>query len=299
MLEKNHLFEARTEGYRTYRVPGILCTRNGVVLATAEARRGTGGDWDGNDIVMRRSEDCGHTWQPMRVLVSSDDYGEGPASNFVMIGDASDNSVHALYCHNYARVFHIRSEDEGITWSDPREITDAVVPFREQYPWRVIATGPGHGIQLRNGRFIVPLWMSDGSGTEFGAGRLGHRPSTVAGIYSDDHGRTWQRSDIVVRTEADIVNPSETLPLELDDGRVLFNIRTEASRHRRLVSISPDGAAGWSTPEFDDALLEPCAWPAFSNSRTALSSSPIRTTWSTNSQDPKASRTTESASRSK
>lgn len=55
MLEKIHLFEARTKGYHTYRVPGILCTPNGVVLATAEARRGKGGDWDGNDIVMRRS----------------------------------------------------------------------------------------------------------------------------------------------------------------------------------------------------------------------------------------------------
>jgi sialidase-1 len=59
------------------------------------------------------------------------------------------------------------------------------------------------------------------------------------------------------RTEGDFLNPSETLPLELDDGRVLFNIRTEAPQHRRLISISADGATGWSAPEFDDALLEP------------------------------------------
>jgi sialidase-1 len=257
MLEKIHLFEARSEGYFTYRIPGILCTHRGVVLATVEARRGSGGDWDGNDVVIRRSEDGGRTWTPMQVLLSYDDYGEGPVSNFVMIKDASDQSVHALFCHNYARVFYVHSDNDGITWSDPREVTDAFTPFRSNYPWRVIATGPGHGIQLKNGRLLVPIWMSDGTGTEFGPGKLGHRPSTVAGVYSDDHGRTWQCGDIIVRTEGDIINPSETLPLELDDGRVLFNIRTEALQHRRLISISPDGATGWSDPRFDEALLEP------------------------------------------
>jgi sialidase-1 len=105
--------------------------------------------------------------------------------------------------------------------------------------------------------------MSDGSGTEFGAGKLGHRPSSVASIYSDDEGETWQCGEFVVQTDdlahkgARIVNPSETLPVELDDGRVLFNLRSESRRNRRLVSISPDGARDWSTPRFDDALLEP------------------------------------------
>ena len=174
-----------------------------------------------------------------------------------MISDEKAGAVHALFCHNYARVFYMRSEDDGSTWSEPSEITDTFIPFREAYPWRVIATGPGHGIQLRNGRLVVPVWMSDGSGTEFGPGKLGHRPSTVAGIYSDDHGKTWQRSDIIVRTEGEFINPSETLAVELSDGNILFNIRTESKRHRRLISISSDGATNWSELKFDDALLEP------------------------------------------
>ena len=112
--------------------------------------------------------------------------------------------------------------------------------------------------QLQTGRYIVPLWMSDGSSTEFGPGNLGHRPSVVAGVYSDDHGATWQRADILCRHgQGDVVNPSEALPLELSDGGVLFNIRTESLRHRRYVSISPDGVTGWSEPETDDDLLEP------------------------------------------
>jgi sialidase-1 len=121
----------------------------------------------------------------------------------------------------------------------------------------VIASGPGHGIQLESGRLVLPVWMSDGSGTEFGAGKLGHRPSEVASFYSDDHGQTWQCGDVVAHTDERIINPSETVPVELSDGRVLFNIRSESPENRRLVAVSPDGAHGWSAPQFDDALLEP------------------------------------------
>jgi sialidase-1 len=271
-MHKITLFEARTGGYWNYRVPGILCMprprgARGVVLATAEARRGRGGDWDGNDVLLRRSLDGGRTWEPPQVVVACEQYGPGPVSNFVMIGGG--DTVHALYCHNYARVFYMRSTDDGESFSAPVEITAALEPFREVYPWRVIATGPGHGIQLarqpargphrgtRCARLIVPVWMSDGSGKEFGLGKLGHRPSSVASIYSDDGGQTWQCGEFVAHTGERVVNPSETLPVELDDGRVLFNLRSESRRNRRLVSVSPDGAHDWSQPRFDDALLEP------------------------------------------
>jgi sialidase-1 len=272
VLHKTTLFEARTNDYWNYRVPGILTTPRGVILATVEARRGRGGDWDGNDVLLRRSLDGGRTWQPPRAVARCDDYGPGPVSNFVLIADQTDESVHALYCHNYARVFTLRSTDDGATFSDPVEITEALLAFRDDYPWRVIATGPGHGIQLsegaHQGRLVIPVWMSDGSGTEFGAGKLGHRPSSVACIYSDDvatGGRAadWQCGDFVAHTDARtdgrarIVHPSETVPVELSDGRVLFNIRSESRERRRLVSVSADGAHRWSTPRFDPALLEP------------------------------------------
>ena len=130
MLHKTTIFEARTNGYWNYRVPGILTTPRGVILATVEARRGRGGDWDRNDIVLRRSLDGGMTWQPPQRVVCADDYGPGPVSNFVWIADQSDSSVHALYCHNYARVFYQQSTDDGATFTHPVEITDALLPFR-------------------------------------------------------------------------------------------------------------------------------------------------------------------------
>src|SRR5690606_14624885 len=102
----------------------------------------------------------------------------------VMSSNHGHGTIHALFCHNYERVFAMQSSDNGLTFSEPVEITTSLEPFRERYAWRVIATGPGHGIQLENGRMVVPVWMSTGEGTEFGAGKLGHRPSEVACIYS-------------------------------------------------------------------------------------------------------------------
>ena len=127
----------------------------------------------------------------------------------------------------------------------------------DEYPWTVIAPGPGHGIQLKNGRLVVPVWLSTGAGTEFGKGKRGHRPSVVSVITSDDHGATWQRGDIVARHSDETPNPSETDALELNDGRVLLNIRSESKRNRRLISVSADGATGWSEPIFHDGLFEP------------------------------------------
>jgi len=257
MIEKTNLFEARCGGYWNYRIPGVLCTKNGVAVVTAEARQGRGGDWDDSDALLRRSLDGGLTWEPPQLLVSSAAYGPGPLNNIVLISDVNDGTVHVLYCHNYARVFYTCSLDDCATFAEPREITGALLPFRESYPWRVIATGPGHGIQLRNGRLLAPVWMSDGSGTEFGPGKLGHRPSEVAVIFSDDGGETWECGEFVAHNFGEIVNPSETIAVELSDGRVLLNIRSESAANRRLVSVSRDGARGWSTPRFDRALLEP------------------------------------------
>jgi sialidase-1 len=114
----------------------------------------------------------------------------------------------------------------------------------------VLATGPGHGIQLRNGRLLIPVWLSTGTGG--GA----HRPSCLAVIYSDDHGQTWQRGDIVA-ADPKPKNPNETVAVQLADGRVLLNIRHEADTHSRGVSTSADGISRWSPLRFDPQLPEP------------------------------------------
>lgn len=256
-MHRQMLFEARQGGYHVYRIPGLLTTPGGAVLASCEARQGRGGDWDPIDILTRRSLDGGRTWDVPRKLVDHTQFGEGNANNFMALADHETGRVIVLFCHKYARYFQMHSDDDGETFSDPVEITGFLEPLREKYPWKVIAAGPGHGIQLRNGRLMVPLWMSTGEGSEFGSGKLGHRPSAVSTLYSDDHGESWQCGELVCDTGGEILCPSEGLLLELADSRVLLNFRSESPRHRRLIAISPDGAADWSEPVFDDDLVEP------------------------------------------
>ncbi len=260
--EKSDLFEARKDGYHICRIPGIAVTKNNVVLVTTEARPGVGGDYDFNDVLIRRSIDGGKTFTPAIKLVDHLTYGDGPVSNFVMIPNMATGRVIAVYCHDYARVFTMYSDDDGATFSNPVEITNTFDDFKPEYMWTVCATGPGHGIHLRNGRMIIPIWMSDGSGTEMGKGHRGHRPSAIATIFSDDDGITWKRGDIIckngdfVQNEL-VINPSETIAVELTDGTVMVNIRTESKIHRRLIAVSTNGDNNWNITGFDNALLEP------------------------------------------
>src|SRR3954465_9169268 len=68
--EKTDLFEANTGGYAHYRIPGLVVTKRGTLLAYCEARKSTKGDWGAIDVLMRRSTDGGTTWGPPRQVVS-------------------------------------------------------------------------------------------------------------------------------------------------------------------------------------------------------------------------------------
>ena len=265
-LVKTDLFEAGKDGYELYRIPGIVVTTKGTILAYCEARKSKNGDWGPIDIMLRRSVDGGRTWGARQKIAEV----EGPKSknpvalaqklanpddvtynNPLAIVDRRTGAVHFLFCLEYARCFYLRSDDDGVTFSKPVEITSTFEQFRKEYDWKVIATGPGHGIRMKNGRLVVPIWMSTGTGGH------AHRPSAVSVIYSDDHGKTWRPGEIVARHPDDLINPSETIVEQLSDGRVMLNIRSESKEHRRAVSYSKDGAKGWTKPVFDDQLLEP------------------------------------------
>ena len=267
---KTDLFEAGKEGYRLYRIPGIVVTKKGTVLAYCEARKSDRGDWGPIDVLMRRSIDGSNTWLPRERIVhvegelpinpvaaaqNLDKPGDNTVNNPVAIVDHQSGAVHFLYCLEYMRCFYMRSDDDGVTWTEPIEITKTFEDFRPDYEWKVIATGPAHGIQLQQGqhagRLVVPVWLS------LGTGGHAHRPSVTATIYSDDHGKTWKRGEIAVADTEEFVYPNETVVVELVDGRVMLNSRSESKQHRRIVTTSPNGATSWSPPGFDEALLEP------------------------------------------
>jgi len=263
-IEKLDLFKAGEGGYKQQHIPGIVVTAKGSVLAWCEARR-TGGDWAAIDILLRRSTDDGKTWSgaqkisdvpgpkaknPVSLRMKNVNPQDVTYNNPVLIADR-DGTVHMLFCLEYMRCFYQRSTDDGVTWSAPVEITPAFEKFRAAYDWKVLATGPDHGIQLKNGRLVVPVWLSTGTGGN------AHRPSVTSTIYSDDRGKSWHAGEVAIPCTDEWINPNETIALELADGRVMLNARSESKAHRRLITISPDGATGWSTPRFDAALLEP------------------------------------------
>lgn len=248
------IFEAGEEGYYTYRIASLVSTKSGTLLAFCAARMGKGGDWDPINIVMRRSTDSGKTWEKMKMIAHKDSV---PCDNAMPIVDYMTGEVHLLFQTDYARCFYVKSADDGITWSEPVDITSAIDEFKKVYPWVVLAPGPGHGIQLINGRLVVPFWLSNGGGKEFGPTRRGHRPSVVVSAFSDDHGKTWKAGEIAVNDNDTTVIPNETSCIQLADGRVLFNSRNESINYRRLFTYSNDGGTNWSKPVFADAFFEP------------------------------------------
>ena len=262
LLENSDVFPQKMGGIARYRIPGIVITPKGTVLAYAEARKNNSSDWGEIEIHLRRSLDGGRTWQAPQHIAhvgarlegnprkASGGEREQTVNNPVAIVDRTTGAIEFLYCINYARCYSMRSTDDGVTWSKPVDITATFEPFRAKYDWKVIATGPGHGLQIKSGRLVVPIWLA--------YGKVGdHGPSAAATIYSDDHGRTWKAGDLAVPNTGEFTNPNETMLTALADGRVMLVSRSVSNANRKIITFSPDGATGWSAPKFHEELWEP------------------------------------------
>jgi hypothetical protein len=243
--------------YEIYRIPGIVVTYDGTLIAYCEARK-TGSDWADIDILMVRSTDSGQTWSAPVKLVDGVST-QNTMNNPVMIAERDSNTVHLLYSKEYAETFHLKSTDGGLTWTNPTNPqsnvpADITAAFHEStYQWRVIAVGPGHGIQLDSGRLLASVWMANGGE----AAPTAHSPSVVSTIYSDDHGNSWHIGDIVAADSPELSNPNESTIVQLSNGSVMINMRNNDAGNRRAVSISPDGISNWSTPVYDEELIDP------------------------------------------
>jgi sialidase-1 len=261
-LQRVDVFPPGMGGIARYRIPGMVVTTQGTILAYCEARRNDSKDWGEIEIHLRRSTDGGKTWLPSQHIAHHGSRIEGnprnptggereqTVNNPVAIVDRQTGAIELLYCVNYARCFYMRSTDDGETWSEPEEMTACFEPFRSRYDWKVIATGPGHGIQTRTGRLVVPIWLAYG-------GIGDHAPSACGTIYSDDHGKTWTAGDVAIPNEGNFGVPNESIVASLSDGRVMMISRNVSRPNRKLVTISPDGATSWSAPGFHDELWEP------------------------------------------
>jgi sialidase-1 len=236
--------------YASMRIPALVLTKQGSLLAFCEGRIGTASDWSEMDMLMRRSTDGGKTWEPSIVVAPRQ--GAMPTSNATPIVDR-DGAIHLIYQRGYERSYYTKSVDDGKTWSTAVDITYAFEAFKPEYNWQVLAPGPGHSIQLKSGRLLVPVWLCEPAKL---LPHKSHYPSRIATVYSDDTGRTWKRGAIVPDVP-EVKNPSENMAVELEDGRVMLNIRHANDNHRRGISYSPDGISNWTPPVLDTGLYEP------------------------------------------
>ena len=240
------VFQYGTEGYNIYRIPAIVRAANGDLLTFCEAR--VGGDASEIDLVMKRSQDQGKSWGPLKVVQKNMAFAVlfpkdtppitigNPASVVDMLDPDHPGRIWMPFTLENDRVFVIYSDDHGETWSKRREITEG----NKRDSWGWYATGPVHSIQIQRGsnkgRLVIPV------DHRVGADGKDKGPYGAHVLYSDDHGKTWQLG-AVDKTYGDDLNANETTVVELNDGRLYFNTRDNDGKARgnRGHAYSSDG----------------------------------------------------------
>lgn len=258
LLEKTDLFVAGQDGVHEYRIPGIVTSNRGTLIAFCDGRMLKPGDPPNDiDLVMKRSTDGGRTWSALRTLV---DNGKGAAADscgfvdrvtgtiwifsvYAPEGVGSRNAADGLEGATF-QFKAITSDDDGLTWSKPKDFT----PMVKGATWAAGSTGIGSGLQLRSGRLILPRYNAD-----YRAPRTTPESAQAFVAYSDDHGKTWQRGGFV---EFPGAGTNECQVIEREDGSLLINLRGMTGNVRK-TAISHDGGATWSKAVEEPALVEP------------------------------------------
>ncbi len=222
--------------YSQCRIPGIVVTGSGTLLAYYECRK-TISDWADIDIKIIRSTDDGNTWNTVKLYKGNGNTLNNP----VMIVNGEE--IHLLYLQSYKKLFHCKSVDDGITFSQPCEIE-----LECKFFYNAVAVGPGHGI-VHAGKMIVPVWFAQNHEDSFA-----HRPSVVATLYSTD-GEKWSFGEVIGKDI--LVNPSESALAIASDNKVLISIRNENPCRKRAFAFSDDGVNDWSELVFHEKIPDP------------------------------------------
>ena len=246
----------------TYRIPGLVRTPKGTLLAVYDIRWKNSGDLQGDiDVGVSRSLDNGQTWLPMQKAIDMKEWGgksdleNGIGDPAILVDEQTGRIwVSALWLHGkkgkaawYASQPGITpeetgqfiiaySDDEGATWSEPINITQQV----KNPEWYLCFNGPGMGISKKDGTLVFPAQFKDKD-------QVPH--STL--IYSKDHGKSWHMGTGAKprTTEAQIV--------ELTDGSLMLNMRDD-NGGSRSVSVTKDFGQTWTEhPSSRKALPEP------------------------------------------
>ncbi|MGH7593902.1 MAG: sialidase family protein [Gemmatimonadales bacterium] len=260
------VFTPAADGFVSIRIPSLVVTKHGTLLAFAEGRA-RDADQAANRIILKRSHDAGRRWSAVATIAAD---GDRSLNNPCAVVEQQSGRVLLMYQSYPAgvgerdsglrtgydgdrivRTWLITSDDDGITWSAPRDLTRET---KRKQGVTTVASGPGIGIQLRHGpharRLVMPF--------NEGPWGLWH----IYAVYSDDGGRTWRMGAVAPGGLIDqpgggqVSTVNEVQLVELDDGSLRFNARRWAGRPLRKTAISTDGGESWSdiadVPELRD-----------------------------------------------
>jgi sialidase-1 len=233
-------FTSQAAAKTWYRIPAIVRTGSGAIVAFAERRDNDSTTDRGNyDIVARTSTDRGCTWGPLTVVA---DLGSNHLSSPVPLWDPTTSSLllfsslrdtHDVYQGLYLQ----RSSDDGATWSP---LSQGRITVTNPARWKGGLQGPGHGLVLTHGPAAGRLIFA------MGYKKSGHY-GTYA-LYSDDGGASWQVGfDRAAPGKLQLI---EGTIAELPDGRLLVSYRDKRKTKpgtNRVFAISTDAGATLST----------------------------------------------------
>ncbi len=259
LIEKTDIFISGTEGSAFYRIPALIATQNGTLIAIADARIERWNDAPNNiDLAMKRSFDLGQTWTPIKIIANYP--GQEAAGDPCLLEDKETGTIWVFFDYivptedfeismlqnfktaddydRYRKIYFyaIKSTDDGENWSEPISLD-----YLKKPDWDFIVSAPGNGIQTKDGKLIVPTYSS----------RLKGNINGCQIIYSDDHGNTWEIGQSIgeYNVEPQIV--------ELTDGTLMMNMRQTVKKGHRMYSISKDLGLTWNVMVDDTTLPEP------------------------------------------
>ena len=249
------------DGVAAYRIPGLVTTHSGALVAVYDVRHASARDLQGDiEIGVSRSMDGGLHWEPMRIAMTMGEFGglprteNGVGDPCILLDETTgDLMIFAAWVHGKGgkaawwsagdgfepadtpQLLMVRSQDEGRNWSMPVNLTREV----KQQQWLFTFQAPGRGIMMADGTLVVPFQHQEPDRTP------------EAGImYSRDHGRTWQ-----VSTSAK-TNTTESQVAETGPGRLLLSIRDNRGTGRAMYETQDMGKT-WTPHVADGQLPDP------------------------------------------
>lgn len=226
------VFRRGEGGYSCIKIPSILTTSRGTLLAFGEARVHSCSDYAQTDLVYKRSTDAGRTWSRMRVLVKANN-----SSNFTRVGNiapvqlkTSNRRILAPFCRDNLIVMQTYSDDDGVTFSTP-----VVVPNVTRPDWKWVGLGPPAGLLLQSNRILIPAYYST-------------RPNdngllSTGYVMLNDHDGRADKWYVGGEFRDEFYFPNECQAVELKNNSVLVNARTLDTK--RVSAHSDDGGVSF------------------------------------------------------